>query len=78
MIYITDNRLYPLQYYLYRVFQEAAQQAKLSEFGQAGGTAPTESYKMAMTVFTMGPVILFYPFVQKYFVSGVTVGAVKE
>lgn len=78
MIYITDNRLYPLQYYLYRVFQEAAQQAKLSEFGQAGGAAPTESYKMAMTVFTMGPVILFYPFVQKYFVSGVTVGAVKE
>ena len=40
-------------------------------------TLPTETYKMAMTVFTMGPVVLFYPFVQKYFVSGVTIGAVK-
>ncbi len=78
MIYITNSKLYPLQYYLYRVFQEAAQQAQLSEVGQGGGVTPTESYKLAMTVFTMGPVILFYPFVQKYFVTGVTVGAVKE
>ena len=78
MIYITNSKLYPLQYYLYRVFQEAAQQAQLSEVGQGSGVTPTESYKLAMTVYTMGPVILFYPFVQKYFVTGVTVGAVKE
>lgn len=78
MIFITNNKLYPLQYYLYRVFQEAAQQAQLSEMGQSSGVTPTESYKLAMTVFTMGPVVLFYPFVQKYFVTGVTVGAVKE
>lgn len=78
MIFITNNKLYPLQYYLYRVFQEAAQQAQMSEMGQGGGVTPTESYKLAMTVFTMGPVVLFYPFVQKYFVTGVTVGAVKE
>ena len=77
-IYISNSKLYPLQYYLYRIFQEAAQQAQLSEIGMANGSTPTESYKLAMTVFTMGPVILFYPFVQKYFVSGVTVGAVKE
>ena len=62
MIYITNSKLYPLQYYLYRVFQEAELRMQMSE----------------MTVFTMGPVVLFYPFVQKYFVSGVTVGAVKE
>ncbi len=78
MIFITNNKLYPLQYYLYRVFQEAAQQAQMSEMGQGSGVTPTESYKLAMTVFTMGPVVLFYPFVQKYFVTGVTVGAVKE
>lgn len=79
MIYITNSKLYPLQYYLYRVFQEAANAAKLAEVGQSSGTTPpTESYKLAMTVFTMGPVVLFYPFVQKYFVSGVTIGAVKE
>lgn len=78
-IYITDSKLYPLQYYLYRIFQETKQQAQMSELGISNGSsAPAESYKMAMTVFTMGPVVLFYPFVQKYFVNGVTVGAVKE
>ena len=49
----------------------------LQDAGVKTGNAPKEGFKLAMTVFTMGPVILFYPFVQKYFVSGVTVGAVK-
>lgn len=77
-IYISNPNLYPLQYYLYKVFDEAQAQRDLVEVGQADlATIPTETYKMAMTVFTMGPVVLFYPFVQKYFVSGVTIGAVK-
>lgn len=79
MMYISDKKLIPLQYYLYRIFQSAALEDKMMEAGMASsGTTPTESYKLAMTVFTMGPVVLFYPFVQKYFVSGVTIGAVKE
>lgn len=79
MMYITDRNLYPLQYYLYRIFAAAEFQSKLSELGVSlGEETPTESYKLAMTVFTMGPVVLFYPFIQKYFVSGMTIGAVKE
>lgn len=80
-VYINDSKLFPLQYYLYRIFQEAALKQQMAEAGAdmaSSGSAPGESYKMAMTVFTMGPVILFYPFVQKFFVSGVTIGAVKE
>ena len=38
---------------------------------------PGQSMKMAMAVIVTGPVLLFYPFVQRYFVSGITVGAVK-
>ena len=38
---------------------------------------PTQSVKLAMAVVATGPVLIFYPFVQKYFVSGITVGAVK-
>jgi putative aldouronate transport system permease protein len=38
---------------------------------------PKESLKLAMTVVTTGPIILLYPFVQRYFVKGITLGAVK-
>lgn len=77
-VYITNPKLYPLQYYLYKIFQEAALRDQAAQSGTTIGQNPGEAYKLAMTVFTMGPVILFYPFVQKYFVTGVTVGAVKE
>ena len=77
-VYISNSNLYPLQYYLYKVFETAQLQRELAEQGLGDVTnVPKESYKMAMTVFTMGPVVLFYPFIQKYFVSGVTIGAVK-
>jgi putative aldouronate transport system permease protein len=38
---------------------------------------PTESFRMAMAVVTVGPIILAYPFFQQYFIKGLTVGAVK-
>ena len=79
MIYISDSKLYPLQYYLYQIFQNANLKEQMASAGAdtSNMVTPKESYKLAMTVFTMGPVILFYPFVQKYFVAGVTIGAVK-
>lgn len=79
-IYISDRELYPLQYYLYQIFQEQQMQEMMANAGvsMSGVSTPKESYKLAMTVFTMGPVVLFYPFVQRFFVSGVTIGAVKE
>lgn len=38
---------------------------------------PIESMKMALTVVVTGPIVLVYPFVQRYFVKGLTLGAVK-
>ena len=40
-------------------------------------TPPAESIKMATTVITVGPIVLLYPFLQKYFIKGIVVGAVK-
>lgn len=77
MLYIDEKELYPLQFYLYRIFQTVQMNTTLADAGVATQQVPQEGYKLAMTVFTMGPVILFYPFVQKYFVAGVTIGAVK-
>lgn len=77
-LYINSSDLYPLQYLLYQMFsniqvlKEAATQT-----GMAMVDIPSETFRMAMAVVTTGPILLLYPFVQRYFVKGITVGAVK-
>lgn len=68
----------PLQYTLYEIVNKidalrnsvAGQYVTLTDI-------PQESVKMANAVLATGPIVLLYPFVQKYFISGITVGAVK-
>ncbi|MFB9328019.1 carbohydrate ABC transporter permease [Paenibacillus aurantiacus] len=78
MLFVDDSQLYNLQYYLYQILSRmeflsyAVEQA-----GIATSDMPSDSYKMAITLVTTGPIILLYPFVQRYFVKGITVGAVK-
>lgn len=68
----------PLQYTLYEVVNKM-DALKNSVAGQYVSLAdiPQESVKMANAVLATGPIIFLYPFVQKYFISGITVGAVK-
>ncbi len=68
----------PLQYQLYKVVNEA-QSLKNSIAGQfvTQTDIPTESLKMATAILATGPIVFLYPFVQKYFIGGITVGAVK-
>lgn len=68
----------PLQYTLYEVVNKI-NALRNSVAGQYVSLAdiPSESVKMANAVLATGPVIFLYPFVQKYFISGITVGAVK-
>lgn len=68
----------PLQFTLYEIVNKT-DALKNSVAGQFINLAdiPQESVKMANAVLATGPIILLYPFVQKYFISGITVGAVK-
>ncbi|MCR4740882.1 MAG: carbohydrate ABC transporter permease [Lachnospiraceae bacterium] len=68
----------PLQYNLYKVVNEV-QSLKNSVAGQyiTLEDIPSEGLKMATAVLATGPIVLFYPFVQRYFIGGITVGAVK-
>jgi putative aldouronate transport system permease protein len=68
--------MYPLQYYLYNILT-SAQSAQDSGVVIEGLKCPGESIKMAMAVVATGPILLLYPYVQKYFVRGITIGAVK-
>lgn len=81
-LFITDSTKQNLQSLMYQTIQNAEYlKQHMNEVG--GDTAamlrnmPTESARMAMCVFAVGPIILVYPFLQKYFVKGMVIGAVK-
>ena len=83
MLYIDKNALVPLQYLLIRI--EGTMEfltnnaAMLGTDGiEASQNLPKDTAKMAIVVITTLPIVFAYPFFQKYFVSGLTVGAVKE
>lgn len=77
MMFVEDRNLHTLQYTLYKILSSTNISSNM-----AGNIPlidlPKESVKLALTVVSTGPIILAYPFVQKYFVKGVTIGSVKE
>lgn len=82
LLYITKENLYNLQYSLYTVITNVSYLK--SHMGSVGSEAirllqelPTQSVQMAMCVVSIGPIIFAYPFFQKYFIKGLTVGAIK-
>lgn len=83
MLYIDKNSLIPLQYLLIKLetsieFLVNNSQSIGLNATEAVSKMPKETVKMAIVVITTLPIIFAYPFFQKYFVSGLTVGAVKE
>jgi hypothetical protein len=78
MLYINSNTKFPLQYMLYNLLQQTQALARIaSQSGISVADLPSNSLKMAMAIVATGPILLVYPFVQKYFVKGITVGSVK-
>ena len=78
MLFINDNRFWNLQYTLQNILNSSEALKRIAALtGQQVQQLPSESMKMAMTVIATGPIILLYPFLQKYFVKGLTIGAVK-
>ncbi|SFF36474.1 putative aldouronate transport system permease protein [Paenibacillus catalpae] len=82
LLYIENPDLVPLQSMLMRI--ENSMQFILANSNNASlGTSvlqsmPQDTSRMAMVVLATGPIVLAYPFFQRYFVQGLTVGAVKE
>jgi ABC-type sugar transport system, permease component len=76
-LYIKDTKMWPLQYRLYMVLTASSQMTKAGVQNFVNKAIPTETQKLANAVIATGPIILLYPFLQKYFVQGITIGAVK-
>ena len=84
LLLINKRELYNLQYTLAEILKsiQFLKEMASSSGGSVDtiknlGDLPSESFRMAMAVVTMGPIVLAYPFFQKYFVKGLTIGAVK-
>lgn len=82
MLYIKSENLMPLQFLLYRAMADlqfiAANMQNLPDSFLDTRNLPTETARMAMCIIAAGPIMFVFPFFQKYFVKGLTVGAIKE
>lgn len=81
MLYMTNSKLIPLQYLLVQIsnnIQYMSQSIAAGGSAMAAGQAlPTEGMRFAIVVVATLPIALTYPFFQKYFVKGMTIGGVK-
>jgi putative aldouronate transport system permease protein len=72
---VNDVKIQPLQMLLFNIQSTITGMNRM--VSGAVVTPPRESFKMAASIITMGPIVLLYPFLQRYFVKGMIVGAVK-
>lgn len=80
LIFITDRDKLVLQLLLRKMIQEMEQlmDAQIGQFELLEETElPTAALQAAITVLTIGPIVLFYPFLQRYFIKGVFIGSLK-
>lgn len=80
MLYIDEKEMYPLQYMLQVMLRNIMEILKEMQNNISIGNIqdmPSESARMAMCILAVGPMLFIFPFFQKYFTRGLTVGAVK-
>ncbi|MGG1516612.1 carbohydrate ABC transporter permease [Paenibacillus oryzisoli] len=81
LIYVTDPKLFSLQNVLNRIMSDIQFLASNGDLGASAGAKvaqlPSETFRMAIAVIAVIPILIAYPFFQKYFVKGMTIGAVK-
>lgn len=83
LVFITNEHNISVQYLLYKMLSNiqylSSNPTAAAEIAKSGGmfNFPSETVRMALVIVGVGPIIFAYPFFQKYFVKGLTVGAVK-
>ncbi|MCL6459553.1 MAG: carbohydrate ABC transporter permease [Gorillibacterium sp.] len=79
MLYIDNPNLYSLQYIIMQIIRniDMAQNIAVAGAQTTTATAPAYTVRLATAMVTVGPIIFLYPFLQRYFVGGLKVGAIK-
>ncbi|WP_409342202.1 carbohydrate ABC transporter permease [Paenibacillus sp. MBLB4367] len=77
IMYLTDSSLYPIQVVLRNMIQSPSISQELGVQQTMVQQLPPETVKMATVVVALVPILAVYPFLQKYFVKGMMIGAIK-
>ncbi|CAH1205824.1 MULTISPECIES: carbohydrate ABC transporter permease [Paenibacillus] len=77
-LYVTSEALYPLQMKLYEIIVQSQTQSMQNVAGSVVIETATKGVQLATIVITTLPIVIIYPLLQKYFISGMMLGAVKE
>jgi putative aldouronate transport system permease protein len=78
MLFIKTSSKWPLQNVLRTIINDVNMLATMNVPGQARPDVQGDSIKMSSIIVSMLPMMCLYPFLQRYFLSGLTLGAVKE
>jgi len=76
-MYITNTRLYTLQFQLYELLQQITAAANQITSDDRYATITPTGIRLTLTAVVVIPIMLVYPFIQKYYVKGVMLGAIK-
>ncbi|MDR3318930.1 MAG: carbohydrate ABC transporter permease [Clostridiales bacterium] len=79
MLYMDNEKYYTLQYLIVRMVNNVSAASNAGQSGLPAGvvSVPANTLRLATAIATIGPIILLYPFLQRYFVAGLRVGGVK-
>lgn len=80
LLFITNDNLFNMQYALYQSLKKIQVLASTQVQGGESNLSqlPSETLRMAMAIIAVGPIVFAYPFFQRFFVKGLTIGAIKE
>ncbi|MGE5631804.1 MAG: carbohydrate ABC transporter permease, partial [Caulobacteraceae bacterium] len=77
LLYISNSKLFPIQMKLYQIVYNNMTLDIAQAEGSATSNLLPESLKAASVMFATIPIIMAYPWLQRYFISGVMIGAIK-
>lgn len=77
LLYITDSKLFPIQLKIYQIIYNNMQLEISAAEGTMASNLLPESLKAASVMFATIPILIVYPWLQRYFISGIMIGAIK-